>query len=159
MAEKAARRRKPARYILNPEHRTDPEVRRRALDGCQDTEDQWVRFPEVFDREIPEEGAWIIVTKPPHCSYTVPQYSIWYAVPYEGKSYHSSGTLASFPVRLAEIITPSGPLCVYSYEYVIIDNITDYIGKEDEGISIQYLSEASAVDPLQTPLHTVTWYF
>lgn len=96
-------------------------------------------FPEDFGAQIPEEGCWILVTKPPHTEIKINRFSIWYAMP-EVRTKESG-----FALHLARILTPVGDLWLWPHEYSKIE-IAKYLDFVGEGFEINYFSEAAEID-------------
>jgi len=85
---------------------------------------------EPGDKELPEDGAWIMVLLPPNCEYTVEPLSIYFAVP------DTTG-----PRYKARILCRQGPLWLWPHEYTIIENVSEYITMlGDDGPKINYMS-------------------
>lgn len=100
-------------------------------------------FPEDYDAKIPEEGHWVLVTKPPHTEIKISRFSIWYALP----EVRPSGR-AGFEYHLARLLTPHGDLFLWPHEYIKVD-IAKYLQFIGEGFELQFFSESTAVQTEQ----------
>ena len=71
-------------------------------------------FPEDYDKDIPNDGCWILATKPPFTEIKIQKFSIWFAVNAEPSMTHPK-----YPIhrKLASIITPDGELRLWPWEY------------------------------------------
>ena len=82
-------------------------------------------FPERDGKQIPDDGAWIIVVEEPHtvlrAKFRVPEISMWRARPHTLNS--GALTVRGLTVRpqQAVITTPAGDLHLWPHEYVIAD--------------------------------------
>lgn len=124
------------RYVLNPEFDEAEEIREQVADMCLQLHDCFEDYyPQDYKKEIPEDGAWIMVLRDPGTEYTVPPFSIWFA-----QNWHSNSNLAGVHVKRVKVITPMGELGLFPREYSRIDNVTSYIGREAEGILVHQLS-------------------
>lgn len=92
-------------------------------------------FPSKFGLKLPSDGQWILVTAPPHCQITVPPFSIWFAIPWTMKP--DGNGLAAHRVK---IMTPAGELGIFPCEYSPVARISEYIGREKEGILVHQMS-------------------
>jgi hypothetical protein len=84
-------------------------------------------FPELVDKAIPEEGAWILVIEEPFTElrsrFRVPLLSMWRARPHElnvGGIQVAKG-LKIYPQQ-AIIATPGGDLHLWPHEYIVATN-------------------------------------
>lgn len=104
-------------------------------------------FPADYDKELPEEGGWVMMLMAVHVgrsvgekteSITVPHLSIWYATPTKTK-YGRSFEGISIPLTQAIIRTPQGEVHVWPHEYKRI-NIADFLEfGESDGFYIRFL--------------------
>lgn len=96
------------------------------------------KFPEDFKKNLPPEGKWIQIKEPPSTEFTVPPFSIWFAVPWgEGRDGMKNRV---------KIVTPSGTLGLWPHEYWVIDDVTKYIGREPEGILVHHMNDKPVVE-------------
>src|SRR4051812_38777921 len=72
-------------------------------------------FPEDFGKKLPPEGKWVQIKHSPHCEFTVPPFSIWFAMPWE---------VSSTTTNRVKVITPTGTLGLWPHEYFVIDEVT-----------------------------------
>ncbi|MGV8909640.1 MAG: hypothetical protein ACOH1Y_11715 [Propionicimonas sp.] len=89
-------------------------------------------FPEDHDKAIPDDGAWICVIDPPPVSlvnFELPHLSMWRATRFEGRRLAKD---LPFPSQQAVINTPGGTVRLWPTEYVIIPDITRYVGVEPD---------------------------
>jgi hypothetical protein len=94
-------------------------------------------YPEDYGKAIPPEGAWIRIVQVPHTElasrFEVPLLSMWRARPgrmNSGKIRITKGDSRS--PRLAVIDTPGGELWLWAHEYVMVENIMDWVGQEPD---------------------------
>lgn len=94
-----------------------------------------IYFPEDFNADIPEIGAWILVKRPPFTEVKISRFSVWYALPDQRPGERG------FVMHLAKILTPDGSLWLWPHEYSVVkvENYLEFIG---EGYEFQFLSEA-----------------
>lgn len=125
------------KYILNPEfNETEAEK-------LQARADFWMQpfashsdfenaFPEDFGKLLPPEGKWIQIKESPHCEITVPPFSIWFAQPW---------TVSPNTKNRVKIVTPAGTLGLWPHEYFVCEDMTQYLGREPEGILLHQMNE------------------
>ncbi|MFJ1733220.1 hypothetical protein [Streptomyces sp. NPDC088254] len=82
-------------------------------------------FPEYDGKQIPDEGAWIIVVEEP-CTelmsrFRIPPLSMWQARPHELNSGAIRMNGASIAPKQAVIATPGGDLHLWPHEYVVAE--------------------------------------
>lgn len=82
-------------------------------------------FPEDYGKELPEEGAWIRVNRPPNCEFTVPPFSMWRA-----SRWFLDPDSTGLQFKRVKIITPKGNLGIWPHEYCIVKDITEWLGHE-----------------------------
>jgi hypothetical protein len=72
------------------------------------------------DKQLPDEGAWIQVTNPPHCEITAEFLSVWYALPaYDAKTWDfMEGERENR--YLVKVLTPVGEFRLYPSEYRLV---------------------------------------
>lgn len=81
-------------------------------------------FPELVEKDIPEEGAWILVIEEPFTElrsrFRVPLLSMWRARPHELDSggVQIAKGLSIYPQQ-AVITTPGGDLHLWPHEYIV----------------------------------------
>lgn len=125
---------KKGRYIANPAWENSAECREEVERQCAGpfgAQDEFENYyPQDALKAIPEEGAWIVVQKPPSCEYTVPPFSIWYATNWQMDAGERSGV----KLKRVKIITPKGDLGLFPCEYSVVDDIRTYVGRESDGI-------------------------
>lgn len=155
---KLGKRQLPPRFVPNTEYIQDEDVREHARNvlsvawpgapfGARYNE-MMTLMPEDFGLALPPEGGWIMVRRSPPTEIKVPLLSMWYAMPDPflrtpvGKKF----SLQVFPMYRARIHTPEGPLWLLPPEYVLVQDITQYLGQEKYGIDLHFLSEEAAVD-------------
>lgn len=84
-----------------------------------------IYFPELDDKAIPEEGAWILVVEEPFTElrerFRVPLMSMWRARPHELNAGGLSVNGFKHLPKQAVIATPGGDLHLWPHEYVIAD--------------------------------------
>jgi len=93
-------------------------------------------FPEKSDKQIPEEGAWILILEEPHTElrdrFRVPLLSMWRARPHE---LNSGGVQLAKGLRVypkqAVIATPGGDLHLWPHEYTVCTDPKGLIGDPD----------------------------
>ena len=127
------RRRRPKKYAPRE---VSPEwlewAREEAMRHCLalGVHPSWY-FAEDYDKQIADEGAWIIVLDPPHVQLTndfqLPRLSMWRATRFDGA--HLARDLP-FRFQQAVINTPGGTVHLWPTEYTIIDDITQFVGQE-----------------------------
>lgn len=126
--------------IPNPDFKPDEQMAddflRNPLNTLKDYESN---FPERFGKMLPKDGSWIRVQDPPHCEYTVPPFSIWFAVPWP-----MSGSEPK-PKRV-KISTPAGELGIFPHEYCLVEDITQWFGREPEGVFLRQMNANPVVD-------------
>lgn len=90
--------------------------------------------PEEVDKQIPEEGCWIRVIEVPHTElalrFELPEQSMWRA----RRVYLQSGRVGNARPQLAVINTPGGELSLWPHEYVIVPDISQWVGQEPDCI-------------------------
>lgn len=93
-------------------------------------------FPEEDGKDIPEEGAWILVIEEPHTElrsrFRVPLLSMWRARPHKlnGGAIPIAQGLSVYP-KQAVITTPGGDLHLWPHEYVIATDPRGLVGQEE----------------------------
>lgn len=73
-------------------------------------------FPELEGKDV-GEGEWIIVTQPPMTEWTVPKFSIWFAVPSDPSLKHKKYPLHR---KLVSIYSQQGELRLFPREYNVL---------------------------------------
>lgn len=73
-------------------------------------------FPEDMGRELPEEGAWVTILRPPHTAIEVPFGATYFAVPYRDGVKGWRERRYSVTAH-----TPEGELRLWPYEYAVLD--------------------------------------
>jgi hypothetical protein len=89
-------------------------------------------YPEEYDKELPEDGGWIMVKEVPHTNlaWDVPLLSMWFAVPDNpGGVGRMPNGRKPYKVRIQ---TPGGDLWLYPHEYTVVNDITQYLGMEPD---------------------------
>jgi hypothetical protein len=140
------------KYILNPDYDESEETRDAVMNFCVaasvrmgGAHDEFQNyFPQDFGKLVPEEGAWIIVHKSPQTEYTVPPFSIWYALPWQ----MDVGEVAGVKVKRVQILTPKGTLGIFPYEYALAQDIKSYVGREKDGVIFRKL-DGEAIFPAE----------
>lgn len=165
------KRKLPAKTIPNPDFLNDPDVkdaveeaiiqRHMALGSMAKAENPfdlvdgmhseiWSALPERGGCEIPEEGTWVIVKRPPHTEldfrFEVPALSIWRARPtYRSQEIRLGGpgtltrkTTVKWPMLMGIINTPGGELWLYPGEYISTD-IGVWLEHLGKGINVHFL--------------------
>lgn len=125
------------KYILNPnyvESEADKkEAREKFWEGPLANMTEFENtFPEDFGKKLPPEGKWVQIKHTPHTEFTVPPFSIWFALPWED-SAHSKNRV--------KIVTPSGSLGLWPHEYMVVEDMTQYLGRESEGILLHQMND------------------
>jgi hypothetical protein len=153
MATKRKRKNPTPKFIPNPEYIGSPEweeEKEAAKDWLSNAgEPAEDYFPEDFGKQLPEEGAWIMLLMSVHVgkltttgkteSITVPHLSIWFALP-----TISPNGYGGHKRRKAIIQHPKGEVHVWPHEYTIVKDLTKYLEmSEEEGFYINFMSEAS----------------
>lgn len=138
------------KYVLNPKFReseAEAEDTRAAvmevcsLHGsvrtCGGLDEFQGYYPEEYGKVVPEAGTWIVVQHPPQgTEYTVPPFSIWYAVPWQ----MDGGEIKGRNIHRVRIQTPCGDLGLFPREYALVNDIKTYIGREKDGVLFHRLS-------------------
>lgn len=130
----ASKRRPPPKFEpreVTPEYKA--WAREDAIDHCVrlGMHPSWF-FPEDDGKAIPDEGAWICVIDVPHApllNFEVPYLSMWRATRHDGPLLHKD---LPFPSQQAVIHTPGGTLHLWPTEYVVIDDISLFVGQEPD---------------------------
>lgn len=122
-----------SKFILNPEWCATEEAKDETSNSCWSLKELMDYFPEDYHRGLPEKGAWICVQLVPPTEYTVPPLSMWYALP------ESRPCGRAHPRKLARILTPSGSLYLEPHEYLLVEDITTFLGQEDNGVHVRFL--------------------
>jgi hypothetical protein len=156
------------RMIPNPAWTTsdDAKLQRKLTmdDTCHRGECPEDAFPEEYDKDIPESGAWIILlmsvkvgrlidnsnTK----AITVPRLSLWYAMPHTSNArvlLRDIGTkrqknLEYVHLKQAVINTPDGAVHIWPHEYSKVDIAKFLEFCDEDGLFIHYLSDEARVD-------------
>lgn len=100
-------------------------------------------MPWTVRKELPEEGAWIRVNIVPNTEMVVPPFSQWFAT-----NDFMDVDKFGLQIRRVRISTPDGPLWLLPHEYCRVDDIAQWLGREDEGIFMRMMAgEATRVDP------------
>lgn len=117
-----------------------------SMGGAWDCPDQEMQsyFPEDFGKDIPAEGCWILIIKPPPCAIKIKKFSIWFALEARDTKLHHR-----YPIRrkLASILTLAGALMVEPWEYNKIDlkKYMDFLNVRSENsepdMNIRFLAE------------------
>lgn len=155
----------PAKY-LDPVAKTDinPEWLEWAKDAAYDTciamnMDPTTYFPEDAGKEIPEEGAWVMVLDVPHTElsarFDVPLMSTWRARRHSANYGHLRSSWASgkvmtlpFTPQQAVIATPEGDLHLWPHEYTVISDVSFMVGAEPEFTMMTLGGEPVFDDPV-----------
>lgn len=88
--------------------------------------------------KVPEGGAWVLVKHPPHCEYTVPPLSIWFAEPWPmQQERHCS--------HRVKIMTPKGELGLFPREYSIVTDPGKYYEFIGEGMEAKFFGQEEGV--------------
>lgn len=128
-----------------PNWEDSPEAQELLHDAClglgQPDEEIDYR-PEIVGRKLPPEGQWIQVTKSPHTEYTVPPFSIWFATPWQ----MDVGTRIGFKAKRVQVVTPKGSLGLFPSEYAIIKDVSQFLGREREGVYLRQMNDQPVVD-------------
>lgn len=71
--------------------------------------------------QVPADGGWVLVTRPPHAEYTVRPFSIWWAVPWpmptdQCRVWHR-----------VKLVTPRGSLGLFPSEYSRVQDLGKYL--------------------------------
>lgn len=111
--------------------------------GCPDQE-MPSYFPEDYGKDIPVDGCWILITKPPPCDIKVKMFSIWFALEATDTKLHHR-----YPIRrkLASILTPYGELRLEPWEYnkIELEKYLDFLNVRPENsepdMNIRFLTE------------------
>ncbi len=121
-------------------------------------------FPEDYGKDIPEDGAWImllmsvVVGKLDHYKrakiITVPRLSLWYAMPHTSNMrtlLHDLGIKRRRAqeyvyLKQAVVNTPDGAVHIWPREYKKIDITTFLDFCEEDGLFIHYLNDESHID-------------
>jgi len=128
------RRRKPNKFFpreVTPEYQEwarEDAMRHCAMLGIHPS---WY-FPADDDKAIPDEGAWICVIDVPRVpliNFELPHLSMWWATRHEGALLAAD---YPFPYQQAVIQTPGGTLHLWPTEYVVIQDITTFVGQEPD---------------------------
>jgi hypothetical protein len=125
------------KYILNPEFKESEADAKEARESFwqhpfHTHKDFENAFPEDFGLNLPPTGKWIQVKNPPNTEITVPPFSIWFAMPWpNGDMYRGR----------VKIVTPGGTLGLWPCEYMVVDEVTQYFGRESEGILLHQMNE------------------
>lgn len=100
-------------------------------------------FPEDYDKGLGEDGRWIMVVEEPHTEllsrFRLPLLSMWFATP---KQMHSN--VGPFHAIHAVIQTPGGELHLLPHEYVVVEDVTQYVG--EPGCDIHSLGGQALID-------------
>ncbi len=135
-------------FIVNPEWENSEEAREKVSRVTK----SWAHasrgynvfshyYPQDYGLALPEEGGWIRVNKPPSSTeYTVPPFSMWYAMNWQC----DIGEIAGVKPKRVKIQTPAGDLGLWPSEYCVVKSITEYVGRESEGIFFRTLGGESA---------------
>lgn len=100
-------------------------------------------FEDYFPhRKVEEQGAWIMVQKPPCTEYTVPPLSIWYAMPWD----MTAASKAGIALKRVKILTPSGELGLFPHEFSVVTDISFYVGKDHEGVFFRTMNDTPVVN-------------
>jgi hypothetical protein len=140
------------RYIPNPEWESSDECKDEVAQACAAVnigskrlgaglEEYMSYYPQEFGLGLPETGGWVIVKHPPHCEYTVPPMSIWFALNWQMDVGVRSGV---HPKRI-KIVTPLGDLGLFPHEYALAKDIRSYIGREADGVIFHRLDGSPAL--------------
>jgi len=121
------------RIVVNPEWiEWKKEAQRQAVEDApwqfaSAGIDPTIYFPELDDKKIPDEGAWILILEEPHTilreQFRLPLLSMWRARPFV---LNDGGVIVGyddmqyreFP-KQAVITTPAGDLHLWPHEYII----------------------------------------
>lgn len=110
-------------------------ARETALDWCAGRgDDPAMYFPEDYDKFVPEEGCWIRVVEVPAVAldFDLPVLSMWRAKPFQLGQLKVGKYTLPFRRSQAMIQTPGGTLHLWPHEYVLVDDITFFLGMEPE---------------------------
>lgn len=139
------------KYIPNPEYQGSEEQREEAAALAMTLEDYWSMMPDECGCKIPPEGCWIMVKRPPNTEFTVPPFSMWYALE-DVRPRKSAGIYredVGLAYHLAKILTPRGDLWLWPGEYVPVKDVSKYFEFPEEHIHINLLGgEELAPDKL-----------
>jgi hypothetical protein len=102
-------------------------------------------FPQDYGKALHPTGNWIQVQKPPHCEITVPPFSIWFAEPWPTEA----GVVCGVHAKRAKIVTPKGTLGLWPHEFSVVEDMTHWIGREDEGVMVRTMNDRPAMDKEQ----------
>jgi hypothetical protein len=130
----AEKRKKIPKYIVNPEWaESKGKTVKEMASELMTFPDLQNAYPEDYSLKLPEDGAWIRVNTPPNTLFTVPPFSMWFAVPDPSDKYKN--------LYRARILTPQGSLWVLPCEYCIIPDIGDFVGMDKEGYYMRFIGD------------------
>lgn len=101
-------------------------------------------FPEEYDKAVPDEGCWIRILEEPHTEmkqrFRLPVMSMWRARPHT----LNCSRYGNYSPKQAVIATPGGDLHLWPHEYVVVPDITPYIG--EDGVTMHELGGSPIFD-------------
>src|ERR1043165_223561 len=129
MRAKTKSRKSTPKYILNPDYLGSEEYekekesfKRQLIQRWECVEDY---FPEDYGKQLPEDGAWIMLLMSVHVgkpltqgkseTIEVPHLSVWFATP----TVSQSGYREVRPKK-AVIQTPQGEVHIWPHEYTVV---------------------------------------
>lgn len=152
------------KYVINPEYLKskefllDKEYQKHVIaQSGECTEDY---FPEDYGKDLPPDGAWIILLASVHVGkplpngqalhIDVPHLSIWYAMPTTTTFSRELEKGIKLPLHQAIIQTPDGEVNIWPHEYSVIKDISPYLEyTEKDGFFINFLNPDAGFDEMQ----------
>lgn len=105
-------------------------------------------FPELVGKDLPDEGAWVIVVEEPFTQlrdqFRIPPLSMWRARPFQLSSGGVQvGSIKVYPYQ-AVIATPAGDLHLWPHEYIVAEQARELAACE--GAELHQLGGEAALD-------------